>query len=701
MLTQRGKGVARATADYDHDPMTAKLTPGEDPTLKFETALNPAQLAAVRSPDGPHLVVAGAGTGKTRTLVFRVAWLIHRGVAPESILLLTFTRRAAQEMLRRASSLLDERCRRVSGGTYHSFANLVLRRHATRLGISNRFTILDRADAVDLLQAVRSEAGYDQGGQRFPRAESLLELYSKQVNTQRPLEALITEQMPQFADVKDAIFDLQGRFRRRKYEQSVLDYDDMLVCLRDVLAQHDEVRKEIAGLYRHVLVDEYQDTNRLQAHITALLASVHRNILVVGDEAQSIYSFRGASFRNILDFPKIFPGAKQTLLEQSYRSTQPILDLGNAVLEQAKERFPKRLFSLLPGEGKPVLMRVRDDYGQADFISRRVLELREEGVPLSQIAVLSRAAWHSNTLELELAGRNIPFRKFGGIKFVEAAHIKDVSALLKLALNPTDSAAWLRILQLFEGIGPKIAQSILKHVLERGGDFRVLVQPKLTVKSYGKDLKHLAELLEEITTGGKTLLSRLELVLERYRLWMVRKYDDAAVRQRDFEALVVIAARYNDLEAYLSELAIDPPDFSRGRPEDDPEDEWLTISTVHSAKGLEWHSVFLLNMNAGRFPLWASMKSEEDLEEERRLLYVAVTRAKTNLYLIKPEEILARSQSYEIGELSPLLSGLPDLKERVEEKIYAPKANTALPEGESSQTDDSEQLQRIMDYFSS
>jgi len=681
--------------------MTAPQTPGEDPTLRFAEALNPAQLKAVQAPDGPHLVVAGAGTGKTRTLVYRVAWLIHRGVLPEAILLLTFTRRAAQEMLRRSSSLLDERCRRVSGGTFHSFANLVLRRHATRLGISNRFTILDRADAVDLLQALRTEAGYDKSGKRFPRADSLIELYSKRVNTQRPLEDLITELMPHFADEKDAIHDLEGRYRRRKYEQSVLDYDDMLVCLRDVLAQHEEVRREIAGMYRHVLVDEYQDTNRLQAHIAALLASVHRNILVVGDEAQSIYSFRGASFRNILDFPKIFPGAQQTLLEQSYRSTQPILDLGNAVLEMAKERFPKRLFSLLPGEAKPVLMRVRDDYAQADFICRRVLELREEGIPLSQIAVLSRAAWHSNTLELELQSRNIPFRKFGGLKFVEAAHIKDVSAILKLALNPTDSAAWFRVLQLFEGVGPRIAQSIFTHVLERGGDYRVLVQPKLTVKAYGKDLKALSELLESVADPNQSLLSKLELVLERYRVWMLKKYDDAVVRQRDFEALVVIAARYENLESYLSELAIDPPDFSRGRPDDDPEDEWLTISTVHSAKGLEWHSVFLLNLNAGRFPVWASMKSEADLEEERRLLYVAVTRAKQNLYLIKPEEILARGQSYEVGELSPLLSELKELHQVVDEKIYSPKASGALPEGEGGPGDDSEQLKRIMDYFSS
>jgi DNA helicase-2/ATP-dependent DNA helicase PcrA len=681
--------------------MSETPRPGADPTLRFHEALNDAQLAAVQAPDGPHLVVAGAGTGKTRTLVHRVAWLIHRGVTPESILLLTFTRRAAQEMLRRASSLVDERCRRVAGGTFHAFANNVLRRHGARIGLSPQFTILDRADAVDLIGLVRAEAGYERQGRRFPRAESLLELYSKHVNTQRSLKDLLLAEMPQFEDDLDAVTDLYGRFQRRKLEQNLADYDDLLVHLRNLLANHAEARQELAARYRYLLVDEFQDTNRLQAHIAALLASVHKNIMVVGDEAQSIYSFRGASFRNIIDFPKIFPGARTTLLEQSYRSTQKILDLGNAVLDKAKEKFPKRLFSLRAGDQRPILLRVRDDLAQAEFICRRVLELREQGVPLGQMAVLARAAWHSNTLELELANHNIPFKKFGGIRFVDSAHVKDVSALLRLAANPLDVLAWHRVLQLFEGIGAKIAQNITGHVLERDGDVRVLVQPKLAIKPYGPSLRELSELLQVVADPQLALASRLEELLDRYKGWMTRKYDDAALRAKDLDALRVIAARHQDIESFLAELAIDPPDFSRGRPDDDPEDEWLTVSTIHSAKGLEWHSVFLVNLNAGRFPTWQSMTSENDFEEERRLLYVAVTRAKENLFLLKPEEILTRGQSYEVGELSPLLADLDRLEQLVEQRIYTPQPDGGQGAGgAATEADDREQLQRIQDYFS-
>ena len=682
--------------------MTNDAGPPSDADFQkhLENALNPAQLAAATAPDGPHLLIAGAGTGKTRTLVHRVAYLVRGGTRPESILLLTFTRRASQEMLRRAAGLLDDRCRRVAGGTYHSFANQVLRRYAERLELHNRFTILDRADAVDLMGVLRSEGGFERGKRRFPRADTLLNLYSKHVNTQRPVKDLLEKEMPHFVEDLDAIVDLQGRFQRRKKEQNVLDYDDLLVFLRDLLAKHADVRKVLAGQYRHVLVDEYQDTNRLQAHISALLASVHRNIMVVGDDAQSIYSFRGANFRNILDFPKIFPGCKTILLEQNYRSTRPILDLGNAVLAPAKEKFDKKLFSEIPGEDKPALVRVPDDLAQAEFIAKRVLELREEGVPLSAMAVMFRAAWHSNSLELELQNRNIPFRKFGGIRFVEAAHIKDVCGILKLAVNPFDTAAWFRVLQLFEGVGPKVARSITKHVLERGGDPQVLVQPKLTAKKYGPDLKVLAELLTYAGDVQKSLASRLEKVIEEYGRWMDRKYDDAAQRRRDLESLSVLAERYDEIESFLADLAIDPPDFSRGRPEDDGEDELLTLTTVHSAKGLEWHTVFILQLNAGRFPNYNALDSEEEYEEERRLLYVAVTRARQNLYLLKPEELITRSQSYEVGELSPLLEDVRDLRKLVDDRVYSPAPDLPeLPDADGAPNDE-DQLQRIQDYFS-
>ena len=666
---------------------------------RLESSLNEAQLRAVRSEGGPHLVIAGAGTGKTRALVHRVAHLVRQGVRPESILLLTFTRRASQEMLRRAAGLLDDRCRRVAGGTYHSFANLVLRRYAERLDFHNRFTILDRSDAVDLMGVLRSEAGYDRSKRRFPRADTLVNLLSKHVNTQRPIQELLEQELPHFTEDLDGIIDLQGRFQRRKQEQNVMDYDDLLVHLRDLLVKHGDVRKALASHYRHVLVDEYQDTNRLQAHISALLASVHRNILVVGDDAQSIYSFRGASFRNILDFPKIFPGCQTILLEQNYRSTRPILDLGNAVLEPAKEKFDKKLFSEIPGDDLPVFMRVPDDFAQAELVCKKVLKLREEGVPLSQIAVLSRAAWHSNSLELELQNRNIPFRKFGGIRFVEAAHIKDVCAILKLAVNPFDAAAWFRVLQLFEGVGPKTARSIAAHVIERGGDPHVLVQPKLTSKKYGPDLKALSELLLAAGDVQIGLSARMERVVKQYGVWMARKFDDAAQRERDLEALSVISERYDDIERFLSDLAIDPPDFSRGRPQDDNEDELLTLSTVHSAKGLEWHTVFILQLNAGRFPSYNALGNDDEYEEERRLLYVAVTRARQQLYLMKPEEITTRSQSYEVGEVSPLLLDIEGFNKLVDEQIYAPGQD--LPElSDGDSPDDDDQLQRIQDYFS-
>ncbi len=673
--------------------------PGVASPIDFQHELNEAQRLAVTSLDGSHIVVAGAGSGKTRTLVYRVANLVLNEVPPESILLLTFTRRAAQEMLRRATGLLDERCRRVAGGTYHSFANIVLRRYAKKLGYSNNFTIVDRSDAVDMMGVLRTEAGYERKGRRFPRADTLVTVLSKQINTQRSLESLLDEDFPQFTDDLDAILDLQQRFAQRKAEQNVMDYDDLLTNMRRLLVENDKVRRKLSATYRYVMVDEYQDTNRIQAHISALLASGHGNIMVVGDDAQSIYSFRGASFRNIIDFPSIFPDCKTILLEQNYRSTQPILDLGNAILEKAREKYSKKLFTEVPGDLKPVFLRTTDDYSQAHFVCERVLELREEGVPLKEIAVLTRAAWHSNNLELELRSRNIPFRKFGGIKFVEAAHVKDVSALLKISLNPLDAGAWFRILQLFEGIGPKTAQSVTRQVIDGGGEIAVLVSKKYRGKKYSSDFERLHDLLRELVSTELELPEKLAAALDAYEPWLVKKYDDAARRKRDLESLEVVAERYDDLEAFLSDLAIDPPDFSRAEGDGDREDEWMTVSTIHSAKGLEWHAVFVLHLLNGRFPSFNSLRDPDSFEEERRLLYVAVTRAKSDLYLIKPEEISGRGGYHEIGELSPLIAEIENLEELTEVSTFAlaeedPKMMDGFDEEE-----DGEQLRRIQDYF--
>lgn len=676
-------------------------TPGAASAPDFAHQLNDAQRRAATAEDGPHLVIAGAGSGKTRVLVYRVAHLVSRGVPPESILLLTFTRRAAGEMLNRASALLDERCRRVAGGTYHSFANQVLRRHAQRLGYGRTFTIADRGDAVDLMGILRAEGGYDRKGRRFPRADTLVNLVSKSINTHRSIARLIEDEMPQFADDRSAIEGLAERFAERKREQNLMDYDDLLTNLRRLLVEQPAVRARLSSTYRYILVDEYQDTNRLQAQIAALLGAGHGNVMVVGDDAQSIYSFRGADFRNIIDFPKIFPDCQTTLLEQNYRSTQPILDLGNAILQRAKEKFSKTLFTRIEGDQKPVFVRTLDDHSQAQFVCERILELREEGVPLAEMAVLARAAWHSNGLELELEARNIPFRKFGGIRFVEAAHVKDVCAILRLSLNTLDSAAWFRLLQLFEGIGPKTAQRLTDALLEAEGELAVLESPALAKRKYARSLTELAGLVRQISPPRVALAERMETTLETYGTWMQQKYDDARRRREDLESLRVIAERYQGTEDFLSDLAIDPPELRRSQGEEDSEDEWLTVSTVHSAKGLEWHSVFVLDLNAGRFPTFNTPPESEGFEEERRLFYVAVTRAKQQLYLLKPEELAGRGGAFQIGELSPLIREIETFSELVEEQSFSPWDE--LDEGDTSpvvgEIGDGERLRAILDYF--
>lgn len=667
--------------------------------LDLEGALNPAQRQAATAPAGAHLVVAGAGTGKTRTLIYRVAWLVARGEAPESILLLTFTRRAAREMLRRAAGLFDARCERVAGGTFHGFAYQVLRRWAPLLGYQERFTILDRGDAGDLMAVVRAESGFVGKGRRFPRKDTLLDLWSSRVNTGRKLEALIEERCPQFADEHQAIATIHERYTARKKQQNVMDYDDLLINLRDVMARHDAPRAKLGATYRTILIDEYQDTNRLQAHIGALLAAGHGNLMVVGDEAQSIYGFRGASFRNIVDFTTLFPDARTTVLEENYRSTQTILDLANAILAQAREGFDKRLRSHVPGDEKPILVRTDDEQAQAVYVAERVLALREEGVPLDSMAVLARAAWHTNALELELARRNLPFRKFGGIRFTEAAHVKDVAALLKLALNPRDAAAWFRVLQLFDGIGPKAAQRIGSEVIDAGGDLEALSAPHLERRRYGRTLQNLATKIGELAQASVPLGTRLESAIDWYKTLARKRFDDAARRERDLEAMLVIGQAYRELDTFLSDLAIDAPDFTRSDQAVDAEDELLTLSTIHSAKGLEWHTVFVLDLVDGHLPSFAAKGDGDAMEEERRLLYVAITRARRNLYLMRPETVSRRgSYRSQVTELCPFLQELDQLDRLTEIRTYSPQPEEpAWGNGEAA--GDPELLKRIQAYF--
>lgn len=601
--------------------------------------LNPAQRSAVITGPGPRLVVAGAGTGKTRTLVHRVAWLLEQGVPPRGIVLLTFTRRAASEMLARVSEMAGITARAVRGGTFHGFANTALRRNARLLGYTPAFTILDRSDAERLVGLCRDELGLSGKGRRFAKRNTILKVLSKAINTQRKVEDILWEEYPQYAADAADFVAIGERYTARKRAQNVMDYDDLLVNLAELLAKHPEARRRMSEAALHVLVDEYQDTNRLQASIALLLSSSHGNLMVVGDEAQSIYGFRGAAVENILDFGDVFPEAEIIKLEHNYRSTQPILDLANAVLDSARQGYDKRLFTDLEGGDKPILVDAVDEQEQAVFITQQVLALREDGVPLEQMAVLFRSASHANMLEVNLTQANIPFRKFGGIRFAEAAHVKDVFALLRLVANPRDELAWLRVLEWFRGLGAKSAQQITTAIV--ASDDGVLQADAYIKRKFGPDLVSLAAALNAADGLRHDLPALVDQLVTWYRGRMADLYEDAKRRQKDLDTLLVLAGGYRDLEHFLAEVALDPPSSSDVEGSE-REDEWLTLSTIHSAKGLEWGVVFVMHLGDGHFPSGFTLDDPEQVEEERRLFYVAVTRARRTLYMVRPRLLRTR-----------------------------------------------------------
>jgi len=601
--------------------------------IEYEKELNTAQLEAVKSLNGPYLVIAGAGSGKTRTLVFRVVHLVEQGIKPDEILLLTFTRKASEEMLRRAALLLDDRCSKVSGGTFHSFANTVLRKYSNLIGIPNSFTILDQSDAEDTVNLIRTELGFNKADKRFPRKQALLNILSRSVNKSEEVGIVLYDEYPQFMEWEAEIKKIQEEYKKYKFSKALLDYDDLLVYLKELLVKHEEIRSGLSRKFKYIMVDEYQDTNKLQAYVVCLLASEHKNIMVVGDDAQSIYSFRGANFKNILDFPKLFPGTKIIALEENYRSTQPILDLTNRVIRQAEEKFDKTLFTKKQGSKVPVFVETRDEHAQSKYVADKILELREEGIELGQIAVLFRSGWHSNDLELELANRNIPFAKYGGQKFVEASHIKDVMAYLRLAYNPFDAVSWYRALQLVRGVGPKTAEKIVSQVvMERRG-----ISGSDGMAGKNEDLRNLFGLLKDVDINKHVPAELLRVFIKFYQPLMREKYDDFDKRINDLDSLERIAVRYRSLEQFLSDMALDPPErniIESGTK--DRDDSRLTLSTIHSAKGLEWHTVFVIFVAEGHIPSYLSLENRDSVEEERRLFYVALTRAQENLFLLKP-----------------------------------------------------------------
>ena len=641
--------------------------------IDYAAALDPQQLAAATAPPGPTLVVAGAGTGKTRTLVYRVAYLVETGTPPEQIALLTFTRRAAAEMLARAGRLLDGRCERVRGGTFHAFCLSVLRQHAERVGLPRAFTLLDTADAADVIDLLRSQAGHDASKTRFPRKGTIQALLSASVNRGVALGDVIAATAPHVAGHAEAIADLGRAFAAYKREAGLADYDDLLALTLELFDRHPDVQALVAGSLRHVLVDEYQDVNGLQAEIVARLASVHRNLTAVGDDAQAIYGFRGSDVRHILGFADRYAGARVLRLERNYRSTQPILDLANHVL--AGVGYDKRLVAARessdapgePGPEPPALVRAPDDGDEARFVAQVVLDAREEGLSLGRIGVLFRSGPCSFALEAELQRRGVPFVKRGGLRLSEAAHVRDVVAHLRAAENPADVVAWTRALKLVEGVGPQAARVLLPWAAEAAATGRVDAGTLPPVRSAAATagalaLARLVAALRADDDAGASVEAQTERLLAYYRPVLERVYpDDADARAADLDAFGALAAAAPSRRAFLEGLALDPLDLTSGPAEGAFADEApLVLSTIHSAKGLEFDTVFVIHALDGILPSQYAVKSADETDEERRLLYVALTRAETRLYVSFPLVHYRRGTGAVLTEPSRFLSGVPE-----------------------------------------
>ncbi|MBN1238073.1 MAG: ATP-dependent helicase [Gammaproteobacteria bacterium] len=668
----------------------------------FGTSLNEAQRSAATFgaaaergfAAGPLLVIAGAGTGKTNTLAHRVAHLLLHGVAAERILLLTFTRRAAQEMLRRAERITREalKCtnaaaaapadaaRGLWSGTYHSVGNRLLREYARVVGLDPAFSVLDRGDAADLMDLVRQELRYSEKEKRFPRKDTCLAIYSHRVNSAQPLGRTLDEHFPWCGEWEKELKTLYRRYTEVKQSQHLLDYDDLLLYWH-ILVQEPRVARELGARFDHVLIDEYQDTNALQAEIVHAMKPDGAGVCVVGDDAQSIYSFRAATVDNILSFPQRFePPAEIVKLEKNYRSIQPILDAANALMQDAQRQYQKALRSDRASRRRPAYVTVQDDRDQALYVVERVLEAREQGVALRRQAVLMRSSHHSDALELELVRRNIPYVKYGGLKFLEAAHVRDVLAVLRWADNPRNRVAGFRTLQLLPGIGPATADRCLKVFESSGWSWPVLREYRMPAGA-AEEWHALTALLTALT-NATDWAGQLGLVRRWYEPHLERIYDAAGVRAADIEQLERLSVQYATRERFITELTLDPPQVT-GDLAGDPllDEDYLILSTVHSAKGQEWDAVYVLNVADGNFPNEHAAGKPGLIEEERRLLYVAMTRAKQDLHLIAPLRYYITQQSrtgdkHVYGARSRFMTAA--LLERFEQKAWPPSAAAAV-----------------------
>ena len=616
----------------------------EDPA--WLDGLNAQQREAVLHRGGPLLVIAGAGTGKTRTLASRVARLVDEGTPADRILLLTFTRRAAAEMLRRSGALISDRSvGKVWGGTFHAVANRLLRKYGAAVGLQDGFTVIDQSDAASLFGMIRTELGYSGSKQRFPKKETIAAVYSRTVNARTPLTETVEERFPWVVDHVDALREIFRSYTARKKEHNVVDYDDLLLYWNALL--ESPASGTVRSLFDHVLVDEYQDTNRSQAEILRSLCGVDGNLTVVGDDAQAIYSFRGATVENILEFPETYENATVVTLEQNYRSTPQILHAANAVIKASPETFHKELWTERAAGRIPGLITCFDESAQAELVADRVLDHREAGIPLRDQAVLFRTGHHSAGLEIELSRRNIPFVKYGGLRFLEAAHVKDLLALLRILDNPKDELAWDRVIQMIPGIGPATTRKLMDHLdreaAEAGSDRLIaLTTAQFPVVSEAREpLEELQTALTDCRGSASSEpgpAEQIERLIPFCALVFDRSYDDSAARLTDLQQLAGLAFEYGTRSRFLTEITLDPPASTSdlaGPPHLD--DDYLILSTIHSAKGGEWRTVFVIHAADGNIPSDMAISEPGGIEEERRLLYVALTRAKDHLHVTVPQ----------------------------------------------------------------
>jgi DNA helicase-2/ATP-dependent DNA helicase PcrA len=614
-----------------------KTTAPHSAQIDYRASLNDEQYAAVTAKPGPILVIAGAGSGKTRTLTYRVAYLIENGVEPENILLLTFTNKASREMLERVGNLLPHDISRIWGGTFHSVANRLLRRHANELGFGSDFTILDRDDSNDLAVAALRAAGLDPKDKELPKGAVLCDIFGLAANTEKSIATVVTENYPYFTAIIDKLESIHRIFRDRKKIDNVMDYDDLLVYALRLLQEKEEIRKFYQEQFQHVLVDEYQDTNKIQSDFIDILAAYHHQVMAVGDDAQSIYSWRGANFENVLTFPQRFPNTREVRIETNYRSTPEILTLANYAIAANTRQFPKNLHSVRPAEkfSKPALICLQDANQQANFICQRIEEVIEEGVEASEIAVLYRAHFHSMELQMEMTRRQMPFELLSGLRFFEQAHVKDVAAFLKFALNPKDELAFKRIAGLMPGVGDRTADKLWQK-LAAGAEFAALEPPAKAVAPWKQWVEtHRQITVEEMKNRAS---EQIQIVIDAiYEDYMKVKFTNFQSRLEDLGQLRAFAQNFERTEEFLAQLAL-LTNVDGGPRTDGPlsGQPCVRLSTVHQAKGLEWKVVFVIMLCDGLFPSQRSAETLDGEEEERRLFYVAVTRACDELYLTYP-----------------------------------------------------------------